>query len=211
MSLVQPQVIQQGNNYHVQHGTDAGLYVEFYTQAIQDEEETTKQGRPIFNDVDFIKIIPVGDKNTIVCRPVKHTADANTPPDTIRWANQWAAFKAQKEQPVSGTPVTEWAPLTKSQAMMLKGVHIHTVEALAEVSDANLNNIGMGARELRDKAKAFLAQAAGGAGVSKLVEENKDLRIKLEAMQNQLNALASNVKVKKNGKDTAATDTSVCE
>jgi hypothetical protein len=210
MSLVQPQVIQQGNNYHVQHGTDAGLYVEFYTQAIQDEEASLAQGRPIFNDVDFIKIIPVGDKNTIVCRPVKLTTDGGTPPDTVRWANQYAAFKAQREQPISGTPVTEWPPLTKSQAMMLKGVHIHTVEALAEVSDANLFNIGMGARELRDKAKAFLAQAAGGVGISQLAKENEDLRIKFEALQNQFNAL-SNTKVKKNGKDTTATDTSVRE
>jgi len=39
--------------------------------------------------------------------------------------------------------------------MMLKTLNIHTVEALAQVSDTNLGNIGMGARDLRDKAIAL--------------------------------------------------------
>ena len=201
MTLATAQIIQQGNSYHVQYGTDAGLYVEFYTQAIQDMEASIEQGRPIFNDQDFIKIIPVGDKSTIVCRPVKTQPDALQPADKDRWPQQYAAFKALQEQPLVGTPITEWAQISKSQAMMLKGVNVHTVDALAVVSDANLNNLGMGSRELREKAIAFLAQAKDGAANSQLVEKNRALEVKMEALQNQLNALSeiSNKKVK--GKD----------
>jgi len=183
------QIIQQGQNYHVQHGTDQGLFVQFYLESLKDEEETTLQGRPIFRDVEFIKIIPVGDKNTIVCRPVKTTDDAGTPPDSVRWPQQYAAFKAQQEQPLVGTPITEWPPISKSQALMLKGVNVHTVEALAAVSDSNLVNLGMGARELRDKAIAYLKSAEGSSGVSALAAEVNEWKTKFEALQNQMNAL----------------------
>lgn len=199
--FAQPQIIQQGQNYHVQHGTDAGLFVQFYLEAIKNEEETITQGRPIFVDKEFIKIIPVGDKNTVVCRPVKTTHDGNTPPDADRWPKQYAAFKAQQEQPVSGTPVTEWAPISKSQAMTLKSLNVHTVEALAHVSDANLQNLGMGARDLKEKAVAWLQQAKDGTGIVKIQEENKDLRTQLEAMKNQLDALTAAVGKKVKGKE----------
>lgn len=201
-----PQVIQQGNQYHVQHGTDAGLFVQFTMEAIQDEEETIKQGRPIFHDREFIKIIPVGDKSTVICRPVKHTFDANTPPDPQRWPKQYEAFKAQQEQPLDGTPLTEWPPLSKSQVATLRAVNVHTVEALSQVSDTNLNNLGMGARELRDKALAYLAQAKDGAGFNQLQEENKNLKTQLEALQNQMAALSAQVEKKTNSKKSAETE-----
>jgi len=87
-----PQIIQQGNNYRVQHGTDAGLFVQFYYEAVKDEEASLKEGRPIFLDKEFIKIIPVGDKNTVVCEPV-------TEDHRMRWPQQYSAPKRQQYQP----------------------------------------------------------------------------------------------------------------
>jgi hypothetical protein len=63
----------------------------------------------------------------------------------------------------------------------------HTVEMLADVSDANLS--WMGARGMRDKAKAWLEQAKGGAALSKLQAENESLRADLDAMKAQIAAL----------------------
>lgn len=189
MDLVSGTVVGNGNNLRVQHGTDAGLYVQFYMEAIKDEESSEKQGRQIFVDREFIKIIPVGDKNTVVCRPVNLKDDGVMPPDNVRWPSQYAAFKNQQIQVNEGTPVEELPWLSKSQAMMFKSVNVHTVEQLAAVSDTNLSNLGMGARELREKAVNFIANANGGAGVGKLEKENKELRIELEAMKNQMAAL----------------------
>ena len=186
MSFVEPQIIRQGNNYSVQHGTDAGLYVKFYMESVKDEERTIEEGRPIFIDREYIKIIPVGDKNTVVCRPVKTTWDAGTPPDTERWANLYAAFKNQQIQVSEGTPLEEWAILSKSQVQMIKAANVHTVEQLAQVSDANLNNLGMGARALREKAIAFLQQAKDGSALNKYQDKVGILEKQIEALTNQL-------------------------
>lgn len=185
MTFAQAQIIQQGQNYHVQHGTDAGLFVQFYMESLHDEEASAEQGRPIFVDKEFIKIIPVGDKNTVVCRPVKLDYDAGTPPDPERWPNQYQQFKNQQVQVNEGTPLEQWPILTKSQVMTFKAVNVHTVEQLVAVSDGNLANLGMGARELQDKAKAFLEKAANGSDVTKLLARISDLEKIIEGLKNQ--------------------------
>lgn len=173
------QIIQQGNNYRVQHGTDAGLYVQFYFEAIKDEEASIKAGRPIYVDKEYIKIIPVGDKNTQVCEPV-------TDEYRFRWPQQYAAFKAQQHQPQEGTPLEQWPPLTKSQVMTFKGANVHTVEQLANVSDSNLSNLGMGARDLRDKAIAYLKSAEGASGTLAIQQQLSDALKQIEALKNQM-------------------------
>jgi hypothetical protein len=189
MDFVTPTIVQQGNNYIVQHGTDSGLFVRFETKAIQDEEASTLEGRPIFRDVDFIIINIAGDKLTVHERPVDLVGNNRVPPDNIRFPRQWEAFKAKQTQPLNGTPITEWAPISKSLAMELKGMNIHTVEALAAVSDANLK--WMGARELREKASAWLEKAKQGGDVSQLVAQLEQLRIDNEALKAQISAIAT--------------------
>lgn len=187
------QIIQQGNNYRVQHGTDAGLFVQFYLEAIKDEEATIKQGRPIFNDREYIKIIPVGDKNTVVCEPV-------TEEHKMRWPAQYAAFKNQQHQPQEGTPIDQWPPLTKSQVMMFKAANVHTVEQLSNVSDTNLTNLGMGARELREKAITYLKSAEGSAPTLALQQQLNEAMKQIEALKNQLSGFEEQGAVRKAGR-----------
>ena len=137
-------VVKQGNNYAVQHGTDNNLFVTFYMEAIHDEEESAKQGRPIYHDREFVKIIPVGDTKTVVCRPVDKVGTHAIPSDPVRWPRQYQEFQNQKVQTPDGTPLEHWAPLTKGQVLMYKAVNVHTVEQLANVSDTNLQNLGVG-------------------------------------------------------------------
>jgi hypothetical protein len=189
MDFSSPKVVQQGNNYHVQHGDDSGLFVQFETRAIEDEEKSRQEGRPIYKDVDFVIIHVAGDRLTVRERQVDLVGNNRTPPDHIRFPRQWEAFKAQKQQPVEGTPITEWPPVSKSLAMELKGMHIHTVEALAAVSDQNLT--WLGARELREKAKAWLEKAKAGGDVSRLVAENEQLKADMAALKAQMAAMAA--------------------
>jgi hypothetical protein len=207
MTLASPQIIQKGNNFHVQHGTDAGLFVQFYMEALKDEEATVKEGRPIFVDREFIKIIPVGDKNTVVCRPVRLTWEGNNAPDNERWPQQYAAFKNQQIQVNEGTPLEHWSPLTKSQVMSLKAVNVHTVEQLAAVSDGNLHNLGMGARELREKAIFFINSSKDASFSMAAQKEIEELKKQVEALKNQLqgfgNANKENDSPKKRGRPPA--------
>jgi len=188
-----PQIIQQGNSYRVQHGTDAGLFVQFYLEAIKDEEATIAAGRPIFHDREYIKIIPVGDKNTVVCEPV-------TDEHRHRWPAQYAAFKNQQHQPIDGRPIDQWPRMTKSQVMMFKAVNVHTVVQLANVSDANLGNLGMGARDLREKAIVYLKSAEGSAGTLAIQDKLNEALKQIEALKNQLAGFEEQGAVRKPGR-----------
>lgn len=177
-------------NQHVgmaSHGNDKGLFVTFYNEAIQQGAESERQGRPVFKDVPHVHILFPGDRTKEVRRPVRLTADDNTPSDPERWPAQWQAFQSQGENQLQGLPITEWAPLTKSQAMELKAMHIHTVEQLAELPDHTLT--WMGARELREHARSFLAQAKDGAENARLRAENEALRTDVEMLKKQMSEL----------------------
>jgi len=188
MDFAQAKVVEHGNQLHVVHGDDAKLYVEFTVEAVHQPALSEQEGRPIYKDVPHIRIHFPGDRTKQIFRPVKYEDDYLGPADPRRFPMQWAQFSAQQEQVQTGTPVEHWGPLTKSEAMMLKGIHIHTVEQLAGVSDSNLS--WLGARQLRDKAVAWLAQAEGGKEVIRLEAENELLKQDLAMQKAQLKELA---------------------
>lgn len=182
-----PKIIQQGQNYHVVHGDDSSLYAEFTIEAVKNELRSAEEGRPIFEDKEYITIRIVGDNKTVRKRPVKHNWDGNTPPDTERWARQYEAFKKQQSQEaVDGTPIHEWAMITKSDAMSLKALNIHSVEQLANIGENNMT--WLGARQMRDKAKAWLESAKSGAGASQMQKRIEQLEADNIALKNQLAA-----------------------
>ncbi len=177
-----PTITERGHNVSVSYGNDNGLFPVFSVEAIKDEEESVKQGREIFKDVEWVKIHIVGDNLTEISRPV-------TDADRARFPQHYQAFKNQGVQLNSGTPLTEWTLISKAMAMNLKSINIHTVEQLAAVSDNNLT--WMGARDLQAKALAWLKSAEKNAGLSALQAENESLRTEMEALKNQMAALLS--------------------
>jgi len=73
---------------------------------------------------------------------------------------------------------------------MLRSQNIHTAEALAELPENGVANIGMGAREWKMKAVAFMESANGVAPAGRLIDENARLTKQIEALQRQLGELA---------------------
>ena len=186
-----PQIEQRGTRLTVTHGDDSGLIVSFYTHAEHQPAKSEKEGRPIYEDKPYIRIMYAGDKNRVTDRRVDFKGKNGGIPDPQRFPHQWAQYEAGEEQVEEGTPIEEWPLLTRSQALMLKGVNIRTVENLAAVTDANLGNLGHGARTLRDQAAAWIKQAKDGAEMAKLVKENENLRDDLEAVKAQLAELST--------------------
>jgi len=194
MDFASAQVHKSGNQLHVTHGDDKGLYVEFVMEAVLHPYKSEQEGRPIYEDVPHVHILFPGDTTKKVFRPVDLVGSESKPSDPQRWPQQWAAFQAQEAQVQTGTPLTEWPPISKSVALNLKGMGIHTVEQLAEVTDTALT--WLGARDLRDKAKAWLAASTDGAAVLKLQKENDDLRADIEVLKRQFADLAKPKKAK---------------
>lgn len=182
MDFATPTVHKNGNQLHVSHGNDEGLYVEFENIPTQNMAETEKEGRPIFYDIPYIKISFPGDRTKQVNKPV-------TEEHKTRFPRQWAAFVAQEAQVVVGTPITEWGPLTKSQAVEFKAMNIHTVEALAALPDTALT--WLGSRTYRDKAQSWLANATDGSAVIALQTKCDNQAADIAMLKEQIKELST--------------------
>lgn len=189
MDLATPEIVKRGSQLHVKHGDDSGLFVTFYDHTVEMTAESEKQGHPVFKDVPFIRIIFPGNTTTRVERPVKMTSDQSSPSDPERFPRAWQAYKSQSIEVEQGLPVTEWPAITKAMAQTLKALDIHTVEAMATVSDHALTFLG--ARELREKARSYLANAKDGAENTRLQAENQQLRTDVEMLKEQMSQLMS--------------------
>ncbi len=119
------------------------------------------------------------------------------------WARAHAeAYKAWKEGqtiPESGTPIKTWPVISPAQAKNLVTARIYTVEDLAAANEDTLRLAGMGARELKAKAIAWIEQATGAgtlvaklaaqdakpedqaAQIASLLEANKAMQAQLES------------------------------
>jgi hypothetical protein len=189
LDLAQARVIEVGNQLHVTHGDDKRLYVEFDMLAVEQPYESGQAGRPIYKELPYITIMFPGDQTKKVVRPVKMEPDSSGPSDPERFPKQWERFQKQQLQVQDGTPLEEWPVLNRADVKSFKALNIHTVEALAAVSDPNLANIGMGGRVIRDKAIAWLKAAEGGADISRLISENATLKADIEMLKRQIKGL----------------------
>lgn len=171
---------------------DDALTVVFYRSAVKNEHMSNEHGRPIYDDVDYVKIITPGDQFTIIDQPVNEVHKA-------RFPRQWNQFlqSGQSGYTMNGTPLSEWTQLSPAQVRMLNGYNFFTVENIAHASDQQINNIGMAggmsAYALRDLAKAYLSRASENAADSRMVaalQERDDviatMKGQLEMMQAQM-------------------------
>lgn len=169
--------------------TDHGVFAEFYLNAVYNAFKSEKEGRAIHEDKIYVRIRTPGDNKSEVDREAKDY-------DKMRFAFQWAQYQQGAAQAVSGTPLEQWPMMTPATVKNLKHMGIASVDQLAAVSDGNLQNLGPGARALRDQATAYLERAGEGAATRAMAAENADLRAKLEAMEANLANLAAAVRAK---------------
>lgn len=181
-------------------GADSRLAVRFYKKAVQDAAKSTEAGRPIFEEKDFVVIMVPGDKDNIVDRQVWDDA-SNPNSDTQRFGRQYDAWRRNQQQETTGTPLSAWPGVTRSQVEELAYLKVYSVEQLASVSDGNLQKMGPGYLGLRLKARDFLQAAAGTAPVEKMRAElekrDSEMETLKRALREQGEALAQLQKAKK--------------
>lgn len=159
--------------------SNAGIFPVFYTEAVPNKFRTEKEGRPVFEEKEFVEIIIAGDSKTKVHEPVNQG-------HIERWPEQYQKFKDGLEQATEGTPVEQWNYLSKSQVAELKALNIKTVEALAELPDTGLQRLGMGARSLQGKAQSFIAMSKEDATKEELMKANQALQAQIDELQKQI-------------------------
>ena len=181
---------------------DEQLLVKFFIKPVKNAKKSLDEGRPIFDDIECIDIRVAGSRNGHVCRPARFN-------DKNRFPKHYAAFKNRSEAPLEGTPLIEWAVVTRSQAEELAFFNVKTVEQLAHMADTQAQKF-MGINSLRQKAKDWLKEAKENAPALKLAEELrvrdeqfKELQAKFDRMVETLEELsiskASEIKLPEGG------------
>lgn len=162
----------------------------FFIHTVQDPKASKEAGRPIFKDIEAVEIRMAANKQTVAVFPA-HEFWAWGEIDGVRqkisyamrFTDQYKRFKANEAQAMTGTPLEELPFLTQAKRSELKALSIYTAEALASLDGHPLKQLGMGGRELKNQAEAYLSRATDSAAVTRLAAENESLRAALAAMQ----------------------------
>lgn len=175
---------------------DDKLMVRFYRKPVEDEVASAAAGRPIFKDVEYVKIYVPGDIVNVIDRPA-WLDPRQKQSDLVRFPKQYAAFKSGTDQDraSAGVPLAKLPGITQGQVEEFKHFQIHTIEALAQIDDGICQRF-MGAQTLKRRAQDWLEAAAGNAPVERMrvelekrdaaLEEEKHKREELEAQVAEL-------------------------
>ncbi len=148
-----------------------GAHIQFKLEQVPDVKRSEAEGRPIYNEIEVIEVHYPGSDITVV--PVNEIHKRE-------YAEQYNAFKAGLEQPESGTPLEQWAPMPRNLVLELKHFGIRTVEQLAEASAEAQRKHGM-LKQWMKKAKEWLAAAnSTQSDVAKLKSQMEALETRLK-------------------------------
>lgn len=91
------------------------------------------------------------------CWKVKQLATAGQS-DIKKWVKEWNRFQRGNNDAIDGTPIEMIFKHDPTRADMFARNHVATIERLAALTDGDCQKGGMGWRDDRDRAKAFLAK-----------------------------------------------------
>lgn len=177
------------------HQATTRNYVKFYPKWKRNNFLSNKEGREVGEHRDYVMIICPGQPKSEVHREVREE-------DKREYRTEWEAYKAGKEQRISGTPVELLPGLDKSRADSLKAIYIYTIEQLADVSESAKHAMGMGANDLVNRAKAYLQK--NSAEVVALRQELASRDQAISALNARLAALEAVPEKRKPGRPRKA-------
>jgi hypothetical protein len=189
--------------------TDDGNFVRFEWEAAKNEVASNKEARPIYDKVLRAYITCPGQKNSEMCHEIEREFADGTKrvrPDLAqRFAKQLEAYRSQTTSPeLTGTPIAQWPAIDARQVAEFRALGIHTVEALAELSDSGIQKLGIGGREISGKARAYLESAKGSAHAEHLASELAKRDQEIARLTKQVESLAALLEDRTKPKNKAA-------
>lgn len=151
-------------------GNDGGVPV-FFKKAVSFKDA---EGNVDWRDEIWVKIFNKGDPKNIMERNKRDE-------DEKRWPDHWRAFLADEEPDIDGIPLADFPHITPAERQRCKGLHIRSVEDLANYPDGQIKDLGGRGHLLQKKAKEFIEYKEGTlvkdlqdriAELEKLVESN---------------------------------------
>lgn len=180
---------------------DRPAHVFFERVPVQDKAASLREGRYVATDVDYVNVTPAYSKDCYRAKAqawfeqvARDVAAGRTPERWMElWREAYQRWQSGQEVPLNGVPIKGWGVISPAQQEMLIRMNCLTVEDLAAANDEGMRRIGMGALDLRNKAKAWL-QSMQDHGpltmkVAELERENANLGMQLATLMEQVNSL----------------------
>jgi hypothetical protein len=158
-----------------------GNICELFYETELNNFDTEKKGEKVYDRVLYMKKIPPGGGNQETIREIKRTFGNTDRPTRVnqtlfREVSHFIdEYEKGSEYALEGTPVEDASFIHPSMVGLLKVRNIHTVEILADVPDSALDGMGMGARDLRDKAVYYIKAQKEKAPIEALAATNREV------------------------------------
>lgn len=191
---------------------DDGSALRFYWDTERNEGRSLEFGRPVYNKVLYLEVISPGQSQSSPVLWLRREFDTETeqkPQENLaiieRYPTAYAAFMAGDDnKDLNGTPIEQWPAIDVAMAESMKASRIYTVEALAALPDEKLRVLGMGGRDLRARAQAYIDAASGNAGNEAMAAQLSQLGEELDRVKAQLAAVKPDADLVKENERLAA-------
>lgn len=180
---------------------DRPAYLRFYRKGVENKAASAEAGRAVMEDKDFVVVTPPYGKDNVVyvidewVPRLKDMVQRGKIPAQWQelYLRQYEAWKNGQELPVNGTPIKGWGVISPATQENIIHCNIRTVEDLAAVNEDGMRRLGMGAMDLRNKAKAWLAQLNDKGPLtqqmSAVQNENDILKGSVASLQRQIDEM----------------------
>lgn len=176
---------------------DSGLYVEFYWHEPVDAWSSMQASREQQRNVviklpkqAFVRIMVPGDKTSEFTCAVDERHKQRFPRHWLAW--QIAEGLIGGEEDIPGWKLAEWDEIGADMIRELQYLRFQTVEQLAGASDKQIQGIGIGGLQLREKARVALRNRMGAEtriAIEARDAENAALKEQMRVLQEQMSQL----------------------
>ena len=177
-------------------------HVSFTRRAEEDRQASIEAGRYISRDVDYAIVTPSGSKDRVERVVSDWFSMLAGEVRAERWPQAWLdqlksgyeAWTRGQTPPEHGTPLSTWPALSPAQVKNWAQIGLRTIEELAEANEEALTAYGMGARDMKSRAKLFLENAGDSAALVAKLRASEELiasmQVRMESLEAQLKASA---------------------
>lgn len=184
-------------------------HLRFHRVAVEDRDESLKEGRPIFKEVDHVDLTPIGSRDFVTKvvsewleQSRQQVQEERIPPDWVEgYQRAYEHWKRGEEAPTNGTPLKEWPAITPGELASCKAIHVLSIEDLAVANDETVRRLGMGGLALKQRAQRYLDAShdtnkfvAANSALQAQLADVTARRDELEKRVAQLEALVPNAK-----------------
>lgn len=177
-------------------------YIQFREDFVEDREKTLSTGTYASRPVNIVVIRQAGSKDSVeksaeewlASLPQNRAMNPDWIPAYRRAFETWKQDRSL-DTVVQGTHVKLWPAVNKAQAEVLLAAQCRSVEDLASANEETIARIGIGARELQQRAKAWLETAHDTGRVAEQIVALRTLKEeqaeRIKALELQVAALAA--------------------